>query len=306
MRPPKQDSTLDPDATRELEALDAALAGGSVDPEFADLAELAADLRELRPSPSERFSADLDARSAAGFPRRRRAAPEQRKQNALGRLSQKLRVTPPRRILASAGAAALTCVVIATAVVATGGRNADKSGSTTALGGDRVDVELEGSAGAGSAEAQQAPLTGDERTPLDSLSSADFADDFSQGRRGEVSGGKLNYLRSAAQPLAGTITPDQPAPGPFASGERRRFAERSANLTLGTEPEKVRDVTDEVFGIVGRYEGIVLTSSIRDGIEGEAGARFDLRIPSAKLSDALADRTSRPTARRCGDAQGSP
>ena len=51
----------------------------------------------------------------------------------------------------------------------------------------------------------------------------------------------------------------------------------------------MRDATDEIFGIVGRYEGIVISSSIQDGPEGEAGARFELMIPSERLSDALAD-----------------
>lgn len=35
-------------------------------------------------------------------------------------------------------------------------------------------------------------------------------------------------------------------------------------------------------------DGIVLRSSIRDGAEGEAGAEFELLIPSARLGDALA------------------
>lgn len=44
----------------------------------------------------------------------------------------------------------------------------------------------------------------------------------------------------------------------------------------------------EVFEAVHAYDGIVLKSSTSNGSQGEAGAEFDLLIPSAKLGDALA------------------
>lgn len=78
------------------------------------------------------------------------------------------------------------------------------------------------------------------------------------------------------------------APGPFASDTDRRRVERSAEMVLGTEPAELSDATQEVFGAIHAHDGIVLRSSIRDGAEGDAGAEFDLLIPSAKLSDALA------------------
>jgi hypothetical protein len=57
---------------------------------------------------------------------------------------------------------------------------------------------------------------------------------------------------------------------------------------LGTDPSAVRDNAARVFETVHSYDGIVLHSSIRDGDSGEAGATFDLLIPTAKLGDALA------------------
>jgi hypothetical protein len=77
--------------------------------------------------------------------------------------------------------------------------------------------------------------------------------------------------------------------GPFAADQNSRAIERSAQLVLGTDREGVRDAVDDIFGIVGRYSGIVISSSIQDGPEGEAGARFELMIPTGRLSDALAD-----------------
>ena len=75
---------------------------------------------------------------------------------------------------------------------------------------------------------------------------------------------------------------------PVAQG-RRRQVERAAELVLGTDPEGVRSVADDVFGVIGRYRGIVLSSQIRDGREGVAGAEFLLAVPSSRLSAVLAD-----------------
>ena len=77
--------------------------------------------------------------------------------------------------------------------------------------------------------------------------------------------------------------------GPYAAQTSQREIERSARMTLGTDPENVRKASSEVFTTVHAYRGIVLNSSVRDGAAGDAGARFALLIPSAKLGDALAD-----------------
>ena len=55
--------------TRELAALDDALAGRPVDPEFADLAEFAALVRDERPVADPAFAHSLDERAERGFPR---------------------------------------------------------------------------------------------------------------------------------------------------------------------------------------------------------------------------------------------
>jgi Domain of unknown function (DUF4349) len=61
--------------TLELEAVDAALAGRPVDPEHAELAELALLLRDDKPQPSPAWALQLDRRVRDGFPAppRRRA-----------------------------------------------------------------------------------------------------------------------------------------------------------------------------------------------------------------------------------------
>ena len=75
----------------------------------------------------------------------------------------------------------------------------------------------------------------------------------------------------------------------YAAGSVGRDIERAAQVVLGTDPERVRADAAKVFDAVHAVDGIVLRSSIRDGAAGEAGAEFELLIPSGKLGDALAD-----------------
>ena len=59
-------------------------------------------------------------------------------------------------------------------------------------------------------------------------------------------------------------------------------------MVLGADPSQVPDDAAKVFEAVHTYNGIVLSSSVRGGSPGHAGAVFDLLIPSAKLGGALA------------------
>jgi hypothetical protein len=67
-----------------------------------------------------------------------------------------------------------------------------------------------------------------------------------------------------------------------------RAVERSAELTLAASPADLADDSSRVFEAVHAHDGIVMRSSTREGKPGEAAARFELLIPSAKLGDALA------------------
>ncbi len=253
-----QSPNLDPAIERELEALEAALAGEAVAPEHADLAALATAMGELRAAPGERFAAELDSRAAAGFEGERQV------QSRLAGAWQRFRAAPTRRQLMPVAASALGAIVVATALVTSSG---DEPGSETPA--PLFETSGGSEPAGGTVDDQAAP------TAKDALGAPASGDSSAQLRDAGVSaiGGRR----------AGGDT------GPFASGERRRFVERSAQITLGTEPERVRNVTDEVLGVVGRYEGIVLSSSINDGAEGEAGANFELLLPSQSLDDSLGD-----------------
>ncbi|HEX5592791.1 MAG TPA: DUF4349 domain-containing protein [Solirubrobacterales bacterium] len=67
-----------------------------------------------------------------------------------------------------------------------------------------------------------------------------------------------------------------------------RAVERSAEITLAADPKDVDDDASRVFEAVHANNGIVMRSSTEEGRAGEAGATFDLLIPSAKLDDAMA------------------
>ena len=68
MRGPDSDP-LGPEIAGALMAVDATLAGDPVDPEYAELAELALILREERPRTSDAFTARLDERVERRFAR---------------------------------------------------------------------------------------------------------------------------------------------------------------------------------------------------------------------------------------------
>ena len=106
MRLREREMPLDPEVERELEAIDRALAGELVDPDLEPLAELAREMREERVGAEPGFAAELDQRVADGFPRPGR----------LAGLRKRLAATPPRRILAPAGAAATLLVLVGVAI----------------------------------------------------------------------------------------------------------------------------------------------------------------------------------------------
>lgn len=234
--------------------------------------ELASELEALRETPSQEFAGRLDARAAAGFPRRgaelvaRLVAAE-----SLRRIARRAREKAPRRPLLPALAGLGTTVVVATAIVVwTGGGGSSDDGT-------QPDVLTFSGAKAAPHRAGAPNAAGDLPKALqqDGVSA--------EAQRTESGGGSV----IAPEP---TVPGQPPAPAPgTAPGVRDRQVERSAEMTLGTDPDQVQDVSGKVIGVVGRYRGFVLSSSVRDGTEGDAGASFELLIPSARLSPALAD-----------------
>jgi hypothetical protein len=122
----------------ELEAVDAALAGRTVAPEHAALGELALLLRDERPQPTLRWTTQLDRRVEAGFPARRR---------------RRLRDRIPGWVAPLAATAVLlTPVVLAAALIDTGGDDSDAG--SAGMGAVQED------SGGGAASSEAAPDSG--------------------------------------------------------------------------------------------------------------------------------------------------
>ncbi len=229
--------------------------------------ELALELYSQREAPSQEFAAQLDASAAAGFPRRGSKLIERfGSSDAAQRLVDRMRSATsrrrtPRRLLLPALAGTASVIIAATAVVVAtdngSGGPSDNNASRPQVASSEAAAKASPSGGAAAQLPDLAPA------PTEALD-----------------GPVAKSVIGLEPPL-----PDAPA----APGVRNRQVERSAQLTLGSEPEQVRGVAAKAIEVVGRYRGFVLSSSVRDGAAGDAGASFELLIPSTRLSGALAD-----------------
>ena len=87
---------------------------------------LLAELRELRPTPRPEFTAELDERAAAGFPRRPSASAQA---TPFARLADRWRAATPRRRLIPVLSTAFAVLAVATVVVAVTGSGGSSSSS---------------------------------------------------------------------------------------------------------------------------------------------------------------------------------
>lgn len=213
--------------------------------------QLIADLQALRPTPRPQFAAELDERAAAGFPRRSR----------LPRLTfGRLRAMEPRRLLIPASGIAVIALALVTTFVALNEKEGDSGAPHTLF------HEIESKP----APEPVKPSTRFEAAPEGTDgSAASSAGAVVSGRSAASLDSDERYLRASG-------------------GGRSRAVERSAQITLAADPKDVADDASEVFEAVHAHNGIVMRSSTEEGRAGEAGATFDLLIPSARLDDAMA------------------
>ena len=215
--------------------------------------QLIAALQALRPTPRPQFAAELDERAAAGFPRRSRVP----------RLPPTwFRSIEPRRALVAASGTAIALIAIATAVALS-----NQGGSTS--GGFALHTpQRQGVKGSGyfdgSAHYQRAP------------------------EAEALSGVGTSAGKASAQAAAGASEAEGESLSSFNGTLHHRAVERSAEITLAADPKDVNDDATRVFEAVHANNGIVMRSSTQEGRPGEAGATFELLIPSARLDDAMA------------------
>lgn len=249
----------DPQAERELEAIDAALAGRPVDPDLAGWAEFAEMLSEERPEADPDWSAELDQAVEQRFPRRpvdgRRGFA-----SAIGSLM------PRRMAPAVAGLATFAVVAVVAATTLSGG-----DGDDTMVSSEFQSIEGQG----GALSTEQMPTTSD-----DAAAAGDSSGELaapSAAPEPDVQG-----LESASGDSAFPRRDD----GAISPGTVNRKVERDVTLALAAPPENVNAVSDEAIGITRDLDGIVASSNVRTAGE-DATATLDLIVPTRNLDEAI-------------------
>jgi hypothetical protein len=64
--------------------------------------------------------------------------------------------------------------------------------------------------------------------------------------------------------------------------------ERTSTLEIGVAPDSVQSAAQRVFSLASSYGGYVAQSNVSTGSPPQGGASFDVRLPSSKLSAAIA------------------
>ena len=248
----RHDDRLDPQAERELDAIDRALAGEDVDPELADWSELAELLRDERTDPDQEWAAELDEAAEHRFSHRH----GEESGSSWGQFAARIGDVLPRRLTPAVAGLATFAVV---AVVA----------ATTLNGGDEETASL---------DAQSAPL---EATTTEKPGAAQGSADESAAPvtpEGGVATPPTDIGRAAGGFGAGQ--------GAISPGTENRKVDRDVTLALTAPPEDVNDVSDEAISITRDLDGIVASSNVTTAGK-DASATLALVIPTRNLDTAV-------------------
>jgi hypothetical protein len=95
--------------------------------------------------------------------------------------------------------------------------------------------------------------------------------------------------RLGAASASSAATSSAPPAGVGAPGAPARQVERSATLDVGVAPSAIESKAHQVFTLVSSMGGYVRQSNVSSGGgPAQGGASFDVRVPSANLSNAIA------------------
>lgn len=248
---------LAPEIAGALMAMDATLAGEPVDPEYAELAELALILRRESPRTSDTFAASLDDRVQRRFAR---PAP------AVRGTGLRRRWLGPMAGLAAAAAGVAVVIVVAGSGGGPVGYGASSSSSAAATAGTTSSA-ASAAASTSASGGVAGPAAPAKRVPsIKPMSKPHSA--------GSTSG-------AAASSSSGNPT----VPSPVVPGNRQVV--QSAQLTLSASPNRVDDVAQQVFNVVGDEKGYVDSSNVTAGGRANSGAYFQLSVPSSNLTATL-------------------
>ena len=281
--------------TRELAALDDALAGRPVDPDLADLAELALLVRDERPAPDPAFAHSLDERARRGFPR----APKRRRAFAW-----------PKFTLPALGVAAsvLLVVVLATAIPNAGndsgaGGGASSAGSNKAAAPSAADESARSDSGGGATSSSPA-LAGPAPSPSGRHRYVERSAQITLATAPRDVDGAAAKVIAVADDLGGYVASSQITSGEggtfeLSVPERRlqRALERlSAIGKVRNRTQAAQDITGSVVSVRSRLKdarterGSLLKQLAKATTTNETTSiRARLRIVSRQIAAAKAD-----------------
>jgi Domain of unknown function (DUF4349) len=273
---------LDPEIVSGLESIDATLTGEAVDPRHAELAELALLLAADRPVIEEGFARLLDQQvreRAFSSPSRARAAGARRKHPAVRRGRTRWWVWAP----ASAVAASLVAAVV---IVAGESRGGSSNGGSAALAAPLMKAP---------ASARRRETLGQGAATTPSTTTQMLAPIAPQHHSGAQSATSSAGASSPVPSPPSTGGAGVPAPllQPPTGG---RKVIQGAQLALTTAPQRVDQVSQEVYNVIGQQNGIVKASSVTANGGHGGYAQFQLSVPSSNLARTMAALSTLPFA----------
>ena len=225
-----------------------------------DYGNIAVALAEMRPALRSEFAAELDERVATGFqsPRRTRRLP-------FLAVSTRLPSFTPRRLALAGTCAGLAAIAVSTALIAS------KDSRPASVAFDNATSKP-------AHQIQLSKLAPEHAHPGGPGAKHD-------GRAAPEIESFASSLPSNTNGTAAYIPAQQRVPGALIR-PAHRDVKHAAEINLLADPTAITADSAKVFRAVHDVDGIVLHSSTTAGTD--AGARFEMLIPSTKLGDALA------------------
>jgi len=237
-----------------------------------ELEALAVALRENRPEPEADFAEKLDTAVADHFPKEWTDDANPGRRSFSDWLTRHFGNARQVLLPATAGLAGILVVAVVVGVGMNGGGSSDTNSDSSVASREFS----AGDSGAVSAE----PEFEDRAQGNESFDSS----------AGGAAANSIEKLSSKQLDQADVqVVPASKSPGVYAAGTDDRKVAYETDITLGTDPDNVQDVSNDIVGVVDDHDGIVLDSSVEDGPAGQAGADFSLMIPSAQLESAVSD-----------------
>jgi Domain of unknown function (DUF4349) len=255
---------IDPEIAATLDAIDATLAGEPVDGRYAEIAEIALLLASERPQVPPAFAQSMDQKVE------RRFAPLGEKRRGFGERGQRKGRRWSGVWQATGAVAAGAAAIVAIAVVAGGGHGVSSASSSSAAAGAPLPTVTSAASSSGSAASGSGSATSPHSAPA--FRSAAPSTSGSQ----------------ASSSAAGSALSVPPTVQPPTTG---RKVVQGAQLNLSTSPNRIDDVAQEIYKVVGQANGIVENSSVTQGGPG-AGANFQLSLPSGGLAQTMSQLSS--------------